>query len=228
MKHEPDRLQAEIDALRQQRNDFIAKLVHDIRGPLTSIFGFAELLEEGMLEGASATDAAKTIRVNAAKLTQLTTDLLAMNRAEPGNFELAKAPMDLSKLVNDVTGANVEPGVRIDGDESRLRSALEHLYANANKFSRNGKAPSVSLRHDGKDAILTIADAGIGIPAAELGLIGQRFYRATNAKKEKLAGTGIGVYVAKSYVEAHGGELAIASGDSGTTVTVTLPMQLSG
>ena len=224
MKHEPDPLQDEIEALRQQRNDFIAKLVHDIRGPLTSIFGFAELLEEGMLEGDSATDAARTIRTNAAKLTQLTADILAMNRAEPGNFELAKSKMDLSKLVNDVTGAAVETGVSIDGDELRLRSAFEHLMANATKFSRNGKAPEISVRSDGGNAIVTIVDAGIGIPPAELPRIGERFYRATNAKKEKLAGTGIGVYVARAYVEAHGGTVTLASDGAGTTVTISLPL----
>jgi two-component system, OmpR family, sensor kinase len=224
VKHEPDPLRAEIAALRQQRNDFIAKLVHDIRGPLTSIFGFAELLEEGMLEGQSALDAAKTIRTNAAKLTQLTADLLAMNRAEPGNFELVRAPMDLSKLVADVAGVAVEPGVSIVGDEPHLRTAFEQLMANAKKFSRNGKAPSISLQRRGADAVVTIADAGIGIPAAEIACVGERFYRATNAKKEKLAGTGIGVYVAKAYVEAHGGRVEIASDGSGTTVTVSLPL----
>lgn len=238
MKHErepqsPADAQAELAELRERvmaltqlRDELVAKLAHDIRGPLTSIVGFSELLEEGMLEGAAATDAARTIRVNAGRLTQLTTDLLAINRAEPGEIALASNRIDLTKLVGELaTLSNSEP-IEITGDAPRLKQAFEALIDNAKRFSKNGQAAKVHVRSDGAHARVMIADAGIGIPASEIESIGTRFFRATNARKAKLSGTGVGLFVAKNIIEAHGGSLAIRSVENqGTTVEVTLPFE---
>ena len=238
MKHErepqsPADAQAELAELRERvmaltqlRDELVAKLAHDIRGPLTSIVGFSELLEEGMLEGAAATDAARTIRVNAGRLAQLTTDLLAINRAEPGEIALASNRVDLTKLVGELaTLSNSEP-IEITGDAARLKQAFEALIDNAKRFSKNGQAPKVHVRSDGAHARVMIADAGVGIPAAEIESIGTRFFRATNARKAKLSGTGVGLFVAKNIIEAHGGSLAIRSVENqGTTVEVTLPFE---
>lgn len=227
MKHELSRLRARVVALQEQRNEFIAKLIHDIRGPLTSIVGFSELLDEDMLEGESAADAIKIIRSNAARLTQLTADLLAMNRAEADELDLEKKPVDLSRLVAEFSGVNVPPGIVIQGDEKRLAAALGNLFDNAEKFSKNGVAPSAALHANNGVATLTIVDSGIGIPSDEIASVGERFFRASNAKKEKLAGTGVGVFIAKAVIEAHGGELSFAS-NRGTTVTVRLPLAGTG
>ncbi len=237
MKHEhepqsPANVQAELAELRERvmaltnlRNELIAKLAHDIRGPLTSIVGFSELLEEGALEGGAATDAAKTIRVNAGRLTQLTSDLLAINRAEPGEMALANDRVDLTKLVGDLATLSERIPVEVSGDAARLKQAFEALIDNAKRFSSNGQSAKVHVKSDGRAAHVTIADAGIGIPAEEIEAVGTRFFRASNARKAKLAGTGVGVFVAKSIVEAHGGNLAIRSVEGqGTTIEVSLPL----
>jgi signal transduction histidine kinase len=223
---ELDGLRAQVMALVQLRNELIAKLAHDIRGPLTSIVGFSELLEERALEGEAATDAARTIRVNAGRLTQLTRDLLAINRAEPGEIALANDRVNLNKLLAELATLSESAAAEVTGDGARLKLAFEALIDNAKRFSTNGQSAKVHVKNDGTHARVTIADAGIGIPAEELENVGTRFFRASNARKAKLAGTGVGVFVAKHIVEAHGGKVGIRSVEGqGTTIEVTLPIK---
>ena len=104
---ELERQRASVLQLNQLKNDLIAVLAHDIKGPLTSINGFAELLEEGFLEGAAAVDAAHTIRVNAQRLATLADDVLALSRVEHGELEIKDDRVDLVDLVTQVVQTHV-------------------------------------------------------------------------------------------------------------------------
>jgi signal transduction histidine kinase len=239
-----DRLAASIDELERQRasvlqlnqlkNDLIAVLAHDIKGPLTSIVGFAELLEEGYLEGAQATDAAHTIRMNAQRLATLANDVLALSRIEHGELEISDERVNLAELVQQTVEAHrVERPVEIKsavssafvrGDEDRLRQVFDNLLRNAIKYSAQDQPVEVSLDADGENFKIAVRDRGIGIPPEDLPRLFKRFSRASNARRAKIAGTGIGLFIVKMIVERHGGTIAVESKlGEGSTFTVTLP-----
>jgi sigma-B regulation protein RsbU (phosphoserine phosphatase) len=240
-----ERLTASIDELEDQRasvirlnqlkNDLITVLAHDFKGPLTTILGFAELIEEGALEGDDARDAAGTIRRNVFRLTTLANDTLALSRIEHGELEIAEDAVDLIALLDEIVERTDDPerftiattanGATIPGDRERLRQVFENLLRNAVKYSGDEAPVSVAVR-DGEDGFVRVdvTDRGIGIPSEELPALFRRFARASNAKKARIPGTGLGLFVVKTLVEKHGGKLTVHSEvDRGSTFSVSLP-----
>ncbi len=238
------RLAASIEELQRQRtsvlqlnqlkNDLIAVLAHDIKGPLTSIVGFAELLEEGFLEGDAATDAARTIRSNAQRLATLANDVLALSRVEHGELEIADERVDLVKLIQEAIDlhANVRTIVFdhdvdtacVRGDCERLRQVFDNLLRNAIKYSPNGDEVRIELRRDGAGFVASVIDRGIGIPPEETQRLFDRFSRGSNARRAKIAGTGIGLFIVKMIVDRHGGDVAVESKvGEGSRFDVRLP-----
>lgn len=221
--------------LNQLKNDLIAVLAHDIKGPLTSIVGFAELLEEGFLEGDAATDAARTIRSNAQRLATLANDVLALSRVEHGELEIADDCVDLVQLVTEaiethlpersIEFAHEAAKANVRGDAERLRQVFDNLLRNAIKYSPGGEPVRVELRAGDDDSwLVAVSDRGIGIPQEEIGRLFDRFSRGSNARKAKISGTGIGLFIVKMILERHGGEVRVASTlGEGTCFEVLLP-----
>jgi signal transduction histidine kinase len=231
---ELERQRASVLQLNQLKNDLIAVLAHDIKGPLTSIAGFAELLEEGYLEGTAATDAAHTIRSNAQRLATLANDVLALSRIEHGELEISDDRVDLVELVENVAENHaVDRNVRIHtalqhafvrGDGERLSQVFDNLIRNAIKYSPPDCEIELTLERDGDDFRAAVRDRGMGIPPEDLPRLFGRFARASNARRAKIAGTGIGLFIVKMIVERHGGRVEVDSRlDEGSTFTVVLP-----
>ncbi len=225
---------AAVVQISQLKADLVATLAHDIKGPLTSIVGFAELLEEGFLEGDEAADAAKTIRTNAQRLATLANDMLALSRVEYGELELADDRIDVIDVLRSAIEAvaaerTIESSLAVDhayvrGDADRLRQVFDNLLRNAIKYSPGGEAVHVELRAAGNGFTIAVNDQGIGIPPDDLGKLFNRFARASNARKSKIHGTGVGLFIVKTIVERHGGTAAVQSTlGTGSTFTVTLP-----
>ena len=115
--------------------------------------------------------------------------------------------------------------IHIRGDPDRLQEALLILVDNACLYTPAGGRIAISLTAEGGRAVLSIADSGVGIPPAELDLVADRFYRGSNIGHLSPSGTGLGLHIAKSIIEAHGGEIEIANQcGGGTRVTVRLPL----
>jgi signal transduction histidine kinase len=231
---ELERQRASVLQLNQLKNDLIAVLAHDIKGPLTSIAGFAELLEEGFLEGPAATDAAHTIRVNAQRLAVLANDVLALSRVEHGELEIADERVDLADLIHSVARAyRNERAIRITsaqeralvrGDAERLRQVFDNLFGNAIKYSSEGSPIEVTLEAAGDTFRVSVRDYGIGIPPEDLPKLFGRFVRGANARRAKIPGTGIGLFIVRMIVERHGGNVDVESVlDEGSTFRVVLP-----
>jgi signal transduction histidine kinase len=207
--------------LSQLKNDLIAVLAHDIKGPLTSIVGFAELLEEGFLEGEQAVDAARTIRSNAQRLATLANDVLALSRVEHGELEISDERVDVIKLIQDIIDLHAaERTIQLDsdtdeayvrGDAERLRQVFDNLLCNAIKYSPGGEPVLVQLRNENGSVITSIVDRGIGIPPDEVERMFDRFSRGSNARRAKISGTGIGLFIVKMILERHGGEIFVQS-----------------
>ncbi len=220
--------------LNQLKNDLIAVLAHDIKGPLTSIVGFAELLEEGYLEGDAATDAARTIRSNAQRLATLANDVLALSRVEHGELDIADERVELVQLIQEAIDLHTKEraiAFRYDvatafvrGDAERLRQVFDNLLRNAIKYSPNGEGVSVDLRRENEVYVVSVTDQGIGIPLDERERLFDRFSRGSNARRAKIAGTGIGLFIVKMIVERHGGEVGLESTvGEGSRFDVLLP-----
>lgn len=230
---ELEQQRAAVLQLNELKNDLIAVLAHDIKGPLTSIVGFAELLEDGYLEGDAAVDAARTIRTNAQRLATLANDVLALSRIEHGELEIADQKVDLIDIVIEAIDrlmaereirfeASIKPAM-VRGDRERLGQVFDNLLRNAVKYSTDTPI-DVRVEPDADSFVTTIRDRGIGIPADEIPKLFARFSRGSNAKRSRVPGTGLGLFIVRMIVERHGGTVGVESTlDEGSTFRVTLP-----
>ena len=227
------------------RDAFLASASHDLRGPLTAISGYAELaerrIEKGDVERAPA--ALTRIQASVERLTATLDELLDLAKLDAGQrLALRRAPTDLVGVVRHVAAeqeiAVQRCSVQVHSqhaellgswDAGRLERALTNLVGNAVKYSPPGRAEvtvAVTREQDarGEWAVVEVQDHGVGIPAADLPHIFERFHRATNVG-DRLPGTGLGLAGAREVVEQHGGELRVQSQEGhGSTFTVRLPL----
>ena len=230
---------ASVIQLNQLKDDLIAVLAHDFKGPLTTIIGFAELLEQHALEGEDAEGALRTIRQAAMRLANLANDTLALSRVEQGELNLAADPVDVAEIVKET----IEPfasqrEIRLEikgkdpvvrGDPPRLGQVFENLIANAIKYSSEGSPNDVRVTQTDSTVRVAVRDGGMGIPPEEMKFLFERFTRASNAKRSAVKGTGLGLYFAKTLVERHGGNIQVQSKlGEGSTFTVVLPRMRDG
>jgi two-component system, OmpR family, phosphate regulon sensor histidine kinase PhoR len=227
---------SDIRRLEAVKRDFVVNASHELRTPLTSIIGSLEMLD-GELEGEPArwVDA---IRRNAERMSAIVRDMLMLSRLEARGIEKVVEPVDLGRLLADVTGmfqhrAEIQ-GVALSsraaeglpviaGDPFLLEQMLVNLVDNALKYTEAGSV-AVSAAPAGGGVRIQVADTGIGIPEESLPRIFERFYVVDKSRSRKLGGTGLGLAIVKHIVAAHGGEIAVESAPGrGTTFTVTLP-----
>ena len=238
---------AEAEASLRARDETLALISHDLRTPLTSIRGLAQLLKRRFARGIAVspeelTDRLSRIEEQTALMTRMIDDLLDVARIEAGRpLDLRREPCDLVELVEksaaDLQGATDRHQLRVvaeDGpivgslDAARLERVVLNLLTNAVKYSPDGGPIEVTLRADrrpsGAWGILAVQDSGIGIPAEDLPRVFERYYRASNVG-EQLRGSGLGLAGARQIVEQHGGEIGVTSEPgAGTTFTVRLPL----
>lgn len=230
---------ASVIQLNQLKDDLIAVLAHDFKGPLTTIIGFTELLEQHALEGEDGDAALRTIRQSAMRLADLANDTLALSRVEQGELNLATDPVNVVDIVKEAVESlapqrqiktifkTQDPVVR--GDPARLRQVLENIVGNAIKYSPEGEPVEVRITETDRTVRIAIHDRGIGIPSDEMKFLFERFTRASNAKRSKIKGTGLGLYLAKTLVERHGGNIQVQSKlGEGSTFTIVLPRMRDG
>ncbi|GAC1402008.1 MAG: hypothetical protein NVSMB64_01060 [Candidatus Velthaea sp.] len=220
--------------LNQVKNDLIAMLAHDFKGPLTTIVGFAEVLAEDEQFDDESRRFLGMISSSAMRLAGLATDTLTLSRLEQNELTMSYADVDLVALMCDVTRVfsvtrridvrSESDALHVSGDESRLRQVFENLVGNAIKYSPGGEAVEVSLRPTADGVEISVRDRGIGIPAAELPKLFGRFARASNARELGIGGTGFGLYLARTIVELHGGHITVQSKHgSGSTFRAFVP-----
>jgi len=181
-----------------------------------------------------------TIERNSQRLRGLIDDLLTLSQIGSGTFPCLRVPLDLVDLVVDAV-ADIQPAadrasvalhwcapagpVVVDGDRDQLHRMVINLLSNAVKFTPAGGRVSIAVSATADDqAELTVADTGIGIPTGEQDRLFTRFFRASNATSNVIAGTGLGLTIIEAIVSHHGGVLSLSSVEhQGTTVTVRLP-----
>lgn len=226
--------------LDQLRSDFVANASHELRTPLTSIIGFGEILLDES-SGPLTDDQRSYLEIidrSSRRMHRLVDDLLLLSRLETRTIPIERGEVDLGAVVRQTVAelthraatagidltADLGEGPPLHGDASRLHQAFDNLVVNALKFTPPGGRVTVTTRHDGVAWSIAVQDTGIGIPAAEVDQLFDKFFRATNARNQSVPGTGLGLAIVQAIVGLHRGEISIESTEGiGTTFTVRLP-----
>ncbi len=215
------------------RRALVADLAHELRTPLTVLGGIGEELQE---QGV-APQLLTTLNRQVARLSAFARDLEDLATIESGRLHLDIGPVDLAALVRQVledleakakaasvTGRSTVAGIELRTDPVRLAQVLANLVDNGIRYNRPGGSVTVEAAQEGESVRIQVRDDGIGIPAAELPFVFQRFYRVRRGKYED-GGSGLGLAIVKHLVKALGGSVELTSREGeGTTVSVTLPL----
>jgi signal transduction histidine kinase len=207
----------ELDRLK---DEFLASISHELRTPLTSIDGFARTLlrKWDLLEEPERVEFVELISSNSQELTYLIEQLLDHSRLEAERVRLKTEPVDLAEAVAGcverldlAVGTHrvkieIAPGTMVDADRSAVRRILTNLLANAARYSPADAPITVGSEPHGRETVVWVRDHGSGIPPSEREQIFDPFYRSRR-DRERAGGTGVGLAVARRYVEAHGGRV---------------------
>jgi signal transduction histidine kinase len=235
------RLRAREEAARL-KDDFLSAAAHDLKTPLTTLVAQAQLLErQALRDPAAPADASGIHRMvrESQRLSSLVTELLDASRLEQGNLLGPREPVELITLAEQARErisserhpCIVEAGAPVVGvwDRARVMQVIDNLLENAVKYSPAGGEVRVKVWQAGDEAHLTVTDHGIGIPAADLSSVFARFHRGSNVDDRRFAGMGLGLFITRGIVEAHGGCIAVTSAAGrGSTFHVTLPLTPGG
>jgi signal transduction histidine kinase len=229
------------DQLDRLKDDFVLTASHELRSPLTSVQGFAELL---MLERDSLTpkqvETVEIILDNCRHLVRLLNDLLDLARSDAGRLGLRLAPTALAPLIEDAVrlmraqteGASqaltseIDPDLPvIEAEPDRVRQVLVNLITNAHEYSPVGASIEVAAHGYGGGVEVAVTDNGPGIPAEQLEHIFERFTRGDAGLTQRVGGTGLGLAISKSLIELHGGTIEVDSTPGeGSTFRFRLPL----
>jgi len=228
-----DRMADTLDRQEQLRRDMVADVAHELRTPVAVLQAGHEALLDGITE--PTPDQLASLRDEVLRLARMVSDLQEMAAADAAALQLAVRDCDLADVAAhaaDSLAPRFEAaGLRLDrelaparvlGDPRWLHQIVTNLLTNALKYTPTGGNVAVRTSRAGPDAVLTVADTGVGIPADELPQIFDRFWRGQQATQT--AGTGIGLAIAAELTRAHGGQLGARSEPGrGTEMTLTLP-----
>jgi signal transduction histidine kinase len=223
------------------KDAFVSSVSHELRTPITSILGYTELLEEGVLGplAASQADAVDRVSRNSHRLLTLISELLTLSKIQEGTTVSEGELLDLTQVVTaglavlsptvarrdvELTVALPAAPVPVTGDRDMLERVVINLTDNAMKFTPDGGHVKVALTSRSGRAVLEVADTGIGVPAHEQQRLFDRFFRSSLAQHHAIPGSGLGLSIAHKIVEQHGGTLEVSSQvGKGSTFHVSLP-----
>jgi len=227
------------EALEQQRRDFLAMLTHDIKNPLHLVLGYADLLAEDLKPAGmnQAENLLGQLRANIFTIAELTTNYSMALAIEGGRFPMVRMPLQVNELLRQVTekyaaeasnrGLSLETQMShelppIAGDGSALERVIANLVYNALRFTpRGGRVTLTSALCDGA-VVLSVSDTGRGVPPEEIPLLFEKYWQHRSDADKK--GSGLGLFIVKSLVEAHGGKVEVESvPGQGTCFRVILP-----
>jgi signal transduction histidine kinase len=240
MAEELQRRAGERDQLDRMKDEFVLTASHELRSPLTSVQGFAELLllEREKLSPKQA-ETVEVILDNTRHLVRLLNDLLDLARSDAGRLTIRPEPTEAASLIEDAVRTmraqidardqelrlEIEPGLPwVEADQDRIRQVLVNLLTNANEYCPEGAGIEVKACHIDAEVEIDVTDDGPGIPEQQLEHIFERFTRGDAGETQRVGGTGLGLAISKSLIELHGGTISAESTPgSGSTFRVRLP-----
>ncbi|MGQ9682998.1 MAG: HAMP domain-containing sensor histidine kinase [Anaerolineae bacterium] len=235
---------AQLRQRQEQRDDVVRAVSHDLRNPLAAIQGQAQLLQRRLeRSGHIGQERAgvEAILASTASLNGLIQDLADSVRSEAGQLQLDRTSLDLRAYVPDLLRRQAAAldtqrlTVAIDhelppvwADPNRLERILANLLSNALKYSGPGTPVTLAARPQGQEVLITVSDQGPGIAPEDLPHLFERYYRGRGEAAQR-QGIGLGLYITKALVEAHGGRITVESeAGQGSTFAFTLPVAMEG
>jgi signal transduction histidine kinase/putative methionine-R-sulfoxide reductase with GAF domain len=231
----------QIEAANRHKSEFLANMSHELRTPLNAIIGFSEVLQEKLFGELNEKQAEYTsdILTSGQHLLSLINEILDLSKVEAGRMELELASFDLPLAIDNartfVRERAVKHGITLDidvddrlgeylGDERKIKQILLNLLSNAVKFTPEGGRISISANKTENGAEISVSDTGIGIAPEDQPKIFEEFRQVGSDSTHKIEGTGLGLTLAKKFVELHGGRIWVESEvGKGSTFTFTLP-----
>jgi signal transduction histidine kinase len=240
MAEELQRRAGERDQLDRMKDEFVLTASHELRSPLTSVQGFAELLllEREQLSPKQA-ETAEVILDNTRHLVRLLNDLLDLARSDAGRLTIRPVRTGATELIEDAVrtmraqldargqklALEIAPDLpQIEADRDRIRQVLVNLLTNANEYCPQGANIGVKARRVGAEVEIDVIDDGPGIPEQQLEHIFERFSRGDAGETQRVGGTGLGLAISKSLIELHGGTIgAESTPGEGSIFRIRLP-----
>lgn len=219
------------------RREFSANVSHELKTPLTSISGFAELMSQGLVPPDKVREFSLDIQKECTRLTNLVEDIIDLSRLEEGGGDMTWEDIDLYTLCDDVL-QSLEPvakrqtvtlrlageSLQVRGVYQVLREMIYNLCDNAIKYNRSGGSVTVTVAQSAGRASVAVADTGIGIPYEDQSRVFERFYRVDKSHSRAIGGTGLGLSIVKHAAVLHGAEIKLQSQpEDGTVITVLFP-----
>lgn len=217
------------------RREFSANVSHELKTPLTSISGFAELMKEGLVPPEKIPEFSGDIYKESRRLIGLVDDIIQLSRLDENSTEFERGPVDLYEL-SEQAMASLRPvadrqSVRlelqgehaeIDGVAQLLKEMIYNLLDNAVKYNVPGGSVVLRVQKTGPRTVLSVSDTGIGIPYADQPRVFERFYRVDKSHSKEVGGTGLGLSIVRHAAQYHNARLDLKSQPGkGTTITVT-------
>ncbi len=220
------------------RNSFIASVSHDLRTPLTSINGFVDGILDGVIKAEDYPKYFSIIKSETSRLNRLTSDILQTAKIQSGKMELERHEIPAGKLLKSVAenmkalideksiSIEIECGEDeiVNADEDRLYQVLENIVGNSIKFTGRGGEIFLKAESTQNGTVFSVKDTGEGIPEGDLDRIFEKFYRADESRNAANGGSGLGLNIAKTLVELHGGSIrAVSSAGDGAEIIFDIP-----
>jgi two-component system phosphate regulon sensor histidine kinase PhoR len=230
----------ELKEMDQMKTDLMSMVTHEIRTPLATVRGFAQILLKGGIPAEKSSEFLGIINRQSNRLVNLVNDFLDISRIESGRQVITKGPLDINKLVqNAVTDLQPLAGEKdiklrykapataiseILADRNLIEQALINLVSNGIKYSPKGAWVEVALAKENSSVRIDVKDNGLGIPKEALPRLFEKFYRVRCDDRKDIIGTGLGLSLVKQIVEVHGGAITVQSEHGvGSTFTFTIP-----
>ena len=226
----------------KSKSEFISIISHQLKTPITGIAWDMELLFSKHKEGLSKKQLEILDNVNLSNrvISRMVSDLLDVSRIDRNDLFTKREEIDIVEIMERVLSKNEILGrenkikikfwvddnmPKIMGDKKKTEVVLDNLVSNAIKYNKEGGSVLINARKDGKKAVISVRDTGIGIPKEDGEMVFDKFFRSENASTKDVSGTGLGLYITKNIVEKSGGRLWFHSNEGeGTVFFVSLPL----
>ncbi len=229
----------EISRRELLRREFTSNVSHELKTPLTSISGFAEIMKSGGTDEATVVDFSRSIYDEAQRLISLVSDIIKLSELDDGTIEYEPETVDLYTLSLEIA-SRLSPQAQekkihftVNGEKAEItgvRKILDeiifNLCDNAVKYNRSGGDVKVSVKNSADTVTVIVSDTGIGIPTVQQDRVFERFYRVDKARSKSIGGTGLGLSIVKHGVMYHNAQISLESKENeGTTVVINFPKQ---
>lgn len=223
-------------SVEKMKQEFTANVSHELKTPLTSISGYAEMIESGIAKDEDVKRFAAKIHKEAQRLVTLIGDIIKLSRLEEEASEKDRLTnVDMEEIVAECRdslemnarkhGVSIEVDskpCKINGDREMVYELVYNLCDNAIRYNKQGGRVMLSVETDGGNAVLTVEDTGIGIPSEHIDRVFERFYRVDKSRSKQTGGTGLGLAIVKHITERHNAKIDIVSEhQKGTKITVS-------